>query len=102
MVTKMGSGVGSEEEVGKSLIHSTVGSSGPLCIVSIRAGGAGIQVSNACLSSSSSSLTTSSFTVLTNTYLGVGEVPAVRVLGEWGGSAPACTSSSYVGLEAPG
>ena len=62
MATEMGSGVGPEGgPVGNSLIRSTVGSSGPICIVSIWAGGAGVIISNACLSSSSSSL---SFTLL--------------------------------------
>ena len=98
----MGSGVGPEGGVDNSFICSVVGSSGPICIVSIRASGAGVLVSNACLSSSSNSLTTSSTTVLTNTSLGAGEVPAVRILGEWGGSGLACTSSSGVSLEAPG
>ena len=95
----MGSGVGPEGGVGNSFIRSIVGSSGPVCIMSIRAGGAGIFVSNACLSSSSSSLTTSSTTVLTNTSLDGGEVPTVRILGEWRGSGLACTSSSGVGSE---
>ena len=98
----MGSGVGPKGGVGNSLIRSAVGSFSPVYIVSIRASGAGILVSNACLSSSSSSLTTSSITVLTNTSLGAREVPAVRILGEWGGSGLACTSSSGVGSEAPG
>ena len=90
----MGSSVGPEGGVGNSLIHSAVGSSGPVYIVSIRAGGAGVLVSNACLSSSSSSFTTSSTTVFTSTSFGAGNVPAVRVLGEVGGSGPASTSSS--------
>ena len=99
---EMGSGVGHERGVGSSLIRSVAGSSSPVCIVSIQADGAGVLVVNACLSSSSSSLTTSSTTVLTNTSLGGGEVPTVRVLGEWGGSNLAWASSSYVGSEAPG
>ena len=91
---EMGSGVGPEGGVDNSLIHSVVGSSGPICIVSIQADGAGVLVVNACLSSSSSSLITSSTTVLTNTSLGGGEVPPVRILGEWGGSGLAEASSS--------
>ena len=35
VATEMGSGVGPEGGVGNSLIRSTVGSSGPVCIVSI-------------------------------------------------------------------
>ena len=94
VATEMGLGVGPEGGVGNSLIRSAVGSSGPICIVSIRAGGAGVLVLNACLSSSSSSLTTSSTTVFTSTSLGVGDVLAVRVLGKVGGSGPDSTSSS--------
>ena len=102
VATVKGSGVGPEGGVDNSLIRSVAGSFGPVCIVSIRSGGAGVLVSNDCLSSSSSSLTTSSTTMLTNTSLGGGEVPAVRVLGEWGGSGLAGASSSCVGSEAPG
>ena len=91
---EMGSGVGLEGGVGNSLIRSTIGSSGPVCMVSIQAGGASVLVVNARFSSSSSSLTTSPTMVLTNTFLGGGEVPAVRVLGEWGGSGLAGASSS--------
>ena len=94
MATEMGSGVGPEGGVDNSLIRSAVGSSGLVCIVSIRAGGASVLVSNASLSYSSSSLTTSSATVFTSTSLGAGDVPAVRVLGKVGGSGPASTSSS--------
>ena len=102
VATEMGSGVRPEGGVGNSLICSVTGSSGPVCIVSIRAGGVGVLVVNACLSSSCSSLTTLSTTVLTNTSLGGGEGPAVYVLGEWGGSSLARASSSCVGSEAPG
>ena len=94
MATEMGSGVGPEGGVGNSLIRSAASSSGPVYAVSIRADGADVLASNACLSSSFSSLTTSSTTVLTSTSLGVGEVPAVCVLGELGGSGSADTSSS--------
>ena len=94
MATAMGSGVGPEGGIDNSRIRSAIGSSGLVYTVSNWAGGAGVLVSNACLSSSSSSLTTSSTTVLTNTSLGAGEVPTVRVLGELGGSGPAGTSSS--------
>ena len=99
---EMGSGVGPEGDVGSSLIHSAVGSSDLVCIVSIRSGGAGVLVVNAILSSSFSSLTTSSTIVLTNTSLGGGEVPAMHVLGEWGGSGLEGAFSSCIGLEAPG
>ena len=98
----MGSGVGPQGGVGSSLIRSVVGSSGHVCIMSIRASGTGVLVVNARLSSSSSSLTTSSTTVFTYTSLGGGEVSAVRVLGEWGGSSLAGASSSCIGSEAPG
>ena len=99
--TEMGSGEGLEGGVGNSLIRSAVGSFGLVCIVSIWAGGAGVIVLNACLSSSSNFLTSSSTMVLTNTSLIAGEVPAVRVLGEWGGSGLAGIPSSRVGSEAP-
>ena len=102
MAIEMGSGEGLEGGVGNSLIRSAVGSSGPVCIVSIQAGGAGVIVLNACLSSSSNSLTTSSTMVLTNTSLVAGEVPAVRVLGEWRGSGLAGVSYSHVSSKAPG
>ena len=102
MVTEMGSGVGSEGDMDNSFIRSAVGSSGPVCTISIRVGGAGVLVSNACLSSSSSSLTTSSTTVLTSTSLCVGAVPALCILGEQGSSGPAGTSSSRVGSDGPG
>ena len=94
VATVMGSGVGLEGGVGNSRIRSAAGSSAPVYAVSIRAGGTDVLASNACLSSSSSSLTTSSTTVLTSTSLDGGEVPALRVLGELGGSGPAGTSSS--------
>ena len=102
VATAMGSGVGPEGGVGNSRIGSAVGSFGPVCTASIRAGDTRVLVSNACLSSSSSSLTTSSITWLTSTSLGAGEVPVARVLGEWGGSGLAGASSSYVGSEALG
>ena len=57
MATAMGSGVGPEGGVCNSRIHSVAGSSGPVCTVSIRAGGADVLSSNACLSSSARSLT---------------------------------------------
>ena len=85
-----------------SLIRSAVGSSGPICIVSIRADGVGIIMSNASLSSSSNSLTTSPTMVLANTSLSGEEVPTVRVLGEWGGFGLAWASSSCIGSEALG
>ena len=99
---EMGSGVGPEGGVGKSLIHSAVGSFVPVCIVSIRADGASVMMSNASLSSSSNSLITSPTMVSTNTSLTGVEVPTMRVLGEWGGSGLAGASSSRVSSEAPG
>ena len=98
---EMGSGVRPEGGVGNSLIRSAIGSSGPVCTVSIRAGGVGVMMSNAALSSSSNSLTTSPTRVLTSTSLTGATVPAMCVLGEWGGSGLAGASSSHVGSEAP-
>ena len=98
---EMGSGVGPEGGVGDSLIRSTIGSSDPVCTVSIRASGVGVRMSNAALSSSSNSLTTSPTIVLTSTSLTSPTVPAMCVLGEWGGSGLAGASSSRVGSEAP-
>ena len=102
MATAMGSGVGPEGGVCNSYIRSTAGSSGPVCTVSIRAGGTGVLSSNACLSSSARSFTTSSTMVLTNTSLDAGEVAAGRVLEEQGSSGPAGSSSSQVGSDGPG
>ena len=99
---KMGSGVGPEGGVGNFLIRSAVGSSDLVCIVSIRADGAGVIMSNASISSSSNSLTTLHTMVLTDTSLGGGEVSAVRVLSEWVGSSLAWASSSRLGSEASG
>ena len=101
VVKEMGSGVGPEGGVGNSLIRSAIGSSGPVYMVSIRAGGARVTMSNAALSSSSNSLTTSPTMVLTNTSLTNIEVPAMCVLGEWGSSGLAGVSSSRVSSEAP-
>ena len=102
VATEMGLGVGLEGGVDHSLICSAVGSSGPVYIVSIRAGGTGVIISNAYFSSSSNSFTTSLTMVLTNTSLVAGEVLAIRVLGEWGGFGVAGASSSCVSSEAPG
>ena len=99
---EMGSGVGPEGGVGNSLIRSAIGSSGPVCTVSIRADGVGVMISNANLASSSNSLTTSPTIVSTSTSLTGPMVPAMCVLGEWGGSSLAGASSSRVGSEAPG
>ena len=82
VATEIGLGVGPKGGVDNSLIRSAAGSSGPVCAVSIRAGGAGMFVPNACLSSSSSSVTTCSTMVFTRTSLGAGDVPAVHILGE--------------------
>ena len=99
---EMGSGVGPEGGVGNSFIRSAIGSSGHVCTVSIWAGGVGIRMSNVALPSSSNSLTTLPTIVLTSTSLTGLAVPAMCVLGEWGGSSLAGASSSHVGSEAPG
>ena len=99
---EMGSRVGPEGGVGNSLIRSAIGSSGLVCMVSIGAGGAGVTTSNAALASSSNSLTTSPTNVSTSISLTGLMVPAMCVLGEWGGSGLAEASSSRVGSEAPG
>ena len=93
-MTAMGSGVGPEGGVCNSRIHSATGSSDPIYTMSIWAGSAGVLSSNARLSSSTRSLTTSPTTVLTNTSLNAGEVADGRVLGEQGSSGPADSSSS--------
>ena len=82
---EMGLGVGPEGGVGNSLIRSAIGSSGLVCMVSIRAVGAGVTSLRAALSSSSNSLTTSPTIDSTNTSLTSADVPAMCVLGEWGG-----------------
>ena len=99
---EMGFGVGPEGGIGNSLIRSAIGSSSPVYTVSIRVGGIGIRTSNAALSSSSNSLTTSPTMVLTSTSLTGPTVPAMCVLGEWGGSGLAGASFSRVGSKAPG
>ena len=98
---EMGLGVGPEGGVGNSLIRSAIGSSGPIYIVSIWAGGVGVMMLNAALSSSSNSRTTLPTIVSTSTSLTGATVPAVCILGEWGGSGLTGTSSSHVGLEGP-
>ena len=102
MATAMGLGVGLEGGVCNSCIRSATSSSGHVCTVSIRAGGVGVLSSNARLSSSARSLTTSPTTVLTNTSLDAGEVAAGRVLGEQGSFGSAGSSSSRVGSDGPG
>ena len=99
---EMGSRVGPDGGVGNSLIRSAIGSSGPVCMVSIRAGGVGVTTSNIALASSSNSLTTSSTNVSTSTSLTGPTVPAMCVMGEWGGSGLTGASSSRVGSKAPG
>ena len=99
---EMGSGVRLDGGVGNSLIRSAIGSSGPVCMVSIRAVGAGVTMLRAALFSSSNSLTTSSTTDLTNTSFTGTEVPAMCILGEWGGSGLVGASSSCIGSEGPG
>ena len=83
---EMGSGVGPRDGVGNSLIRSAICPSGPVCTMSIRAGGVGIRMSRDALSSSSNSLTTSPTMDSTNTSLTGTKVPARCVLGECGGS----------------
>ena len=99
---EMGSGVRPDGGVGNSLSRSAIGSSGPVCMVSIRAVGAGVTTLRAALSSSSNSLTTSPTIDSTNTSLTGIEVPTMCVLGEWGGSGLVGASSSHIGLEGPG
>ena len=99
---EMGSGVGPEGGVGNSLIRSANCSSGPVCTTSIRAGGVGVRMSKAALSSSSNSLTTSPTIDSTNTSLTSAKVPTMCVLGEWGGSGLAGASSSRISSEGPG
>ena len=99
---EMGSGVGPDGGVGNSLIRSAIGSSGPVCIVSIQAVGAGVTTSNVALASSANSLTTSPTNVSTSTSLTGPTVPAMHALGEWGGSSLAEASSSCVGSGGPG
>ena len=98
---EMGSGVGPDGGVGNSLIRSAIGSSNPVYMVSIRAVGVGVTTSNVALASSSNSLTTSPTNVSTSTSLTGPTVPAMRVLGEWGGSGLVGASSSRVGSEGP-
>ena len=99
---EMGLGVRPNGGVGNSLICSAIGSSGPVCMVSIRAFGAGVTTLRAALSSSSNSLNTSPTIDSTNTSLTDAEVPAMCVLGEWGGFGLVGASSSRIGLEGPG
>ena len=99
---EMGSRVGPGGGVGNSLIRFVIGSSGPVCTTSIRAGGVGVRMLRDALTSSSNSLTTSPTMDSTNTSLTSAEVPAGRVLGECGGSGLAGVSSSWVGAESPG
>ena len=66
---EMGLGVGPEGGVGNSFICSATCSSGPVCTTSIWAGGVGVRMSRAALSSSSNSLTTSPTIDSTNTSL---------------------------------
>ena len=99
---EMGSGVGPEGGVGNSLICSATYASGPVCTTSIHAGGVGVRTSRAALSSSPNSLTTSPTIDSTNTSLTSAEVPAMYILGEWGGSGLAGASFSWIGSEGPG
>ena len=98
---EMGSGVGPEGGIGNSLIRSASCSSGPVYTTSIWAGGVGVRMSRAALSSSSNSLTTSSTIDSTNTSLTGTEVLATCVLGEWGGYGLAGAFFSWIGSEGP-
>ena len=99
---EMDSGVGPEGGVGNSRIRSAIGSSGPVCTMSIRAGHVGVRTSRDAPSSSSSSLITSPTLDSTNTSLVGTESPARRVLGECGGPSLAGATSSRLGSEGPG
>ena len=102
VTTEMGSGVGPEGGVGSSLIRSTTGSSGPVCILSIRAGYRVVSTPYTWLCSTSSSLTTSATIVLTSTSLGPVAGYAACVLGGEVCSGLVGTSSSLIGLKGPG
>ena len=91
---EMGSGVGPEGGIGNSLIRSATCSSGPVYTTSIWAGGVGVRMTRAVLSSSSNSMTTLPMIDSTNTSLTGAEVPAMCILGEWGGSGLAGASFS--------
>ena len=101
VTTEMGSGVGTEDGVGSSRICSATGSSGLVCIVSIRAGCRVVFTPYAWLCSISSSLTTSATIVLISTSLGPVAGSTVCFLGGEVCSSFASTSSSLVGLEGP-
>ena len=101
MTTEMGLGVGPEGSVGSSLIRSATGSSGPVYIVSIRAGWGVVSTPYAWLCSTSSSLTTSAIIVLTGTSLGPVAGFAACFLGGKVCSGLASTSSFLVGSEGP-
>ena len=98
---EMGSGVGPEGGVGNSCIRSAIFSSGPVCTMSIRAGGVDVRMSRDAPSSSSSSLITSPTMDSTTISLTGAGVPAGCVLGECGGSGLAGASSSWIGAEGP-
>ena len=102
VTTEMGSGVEPKGGIGSSLIRSATDSSGPICIVSIRAGCGVVSTLCAWLCSTSSSVTTSAMIMFTGTSLGAGAVSAACLLGEAGCSGPVDTSSSLVGSEGPG
>ena len=99
---EMGSGVRPDGGVGNSLIRSAIGSSGLVCMVSIRAVGVGVTTLKAALFSSSNSLTTSPTIDSTNTSFTGAKVPTMCVMGEWGGSGLVGASSSRIGSEGPG
>ena len=81
VTTEMGSEVGLEGGLGNSFIRSATDSSGPACIVSIRAACGVVSTPYTWLCSTSSSLTTSTTIMLTGTSLGptVGSVRAQKL-----------------------
>ena len=97
----IGLGVELASGVGSSLIRSAVGSSGPVCIVSIRAGCGGVSTLCAWLCSPSNFLTTSSTMVLIGPSLCVATGSATCLLGGEVYSGPVGTSSSLVGSKGP-
>ena len=101
VTNEIGSGVEPVGGVGSSLIRSAMGSSGPICIVSIQAGCGVASTLCAWLRSPSSSLTTSSTIVFTGTSLGAIVGSTACFLGGEVYSGLAGTSSSLVGLEGP-
>ena len=94
--------VGPTGGMDSSLIHSVVGSSSPICIMSIRAGCGVVSTSCTWLYSTSKSLITSSTIIFTDTSLGAIASSTACILGGEVCSDPVGTSSSLVGSEGPG